>query len=216
MKLNRLCIAAALIFFTLAFSSCSTTGDKSAAEGKELYNNGSWSEALERFSDAEAKGVKTFKEAELYCSIGNCYYHLEDYDKCIEYQHKCLDVDPEYFSAWVSLGVAYRKTDNDDKAMTCYECALGMDPHNSESGLLYLSLGNLYIDKCKPISAIEYLEQAANFYAGDNESSTVYAYLAIAYKMALEPEKSAEAFQRAKELGYPRMAEIQESLDRLD
>ncbi len=213
MKLNRLCIAAALLFAALTLSSCGATGDKSARTGKELYMQGSYSEALESLSAAEEKGVKSFNEAELYCYIGNCYFRLDDYEKCIDYQLKCLDVDPEYFNGWVSLGVAYKKSGDDDKAMTCYEVALNYDPENSESVALYISLGALYIEKGKPISSITYLEKAQVYYP---ESADIYAYLAIAYKMALEPEKSAEAFDKAKTLGYSKIDEIQEQLDKLE
>ncbi len=212
MRLNRLFAAAALIFTALIFSSCGASGDKSARSGKELYLDGSYSEALEYFSAAEEKGVKSFKEAELYNCIGNCHYRLGDYDKCIEYQLKCLDVDPEYFNGWVNLGVAYKKKGDSDRAMTCYEVALNYDPENSDSAELYISLGALYIERSKPISAITYLEKAQTYFPG---SADVYAYLSIAYKMALEPEKSAEAFEKAKALGYSKMNEIQEQLDKL-
>ncbi len=221
MRLKRLsrgiffAVAAALIVMT--FASCGSAGDKSARNGKALYKEGSYTEALESLAEAEEKGLKSFNEAELYNYMGNCCYHLGDYDKSIDYQLKCLDADPEYFSGWVNLGVAYRKAGNDDKAMTCYEVALNYDPGNAaESGLLYISLGSLYIERSKPISAITYLEKAQKIYTGANESATVYAYLSIAYKMALEPEKSTEAFDKAKALGYPDLDEIQAQLDKID
>lgn len=217
MKLNRLCIILALTFSALTFASCSTAGDQSARNGKALYQQGNYTEALASFSEAEEKGLKSFNTAELYNCIGNCYFHLEDYEKSIEYQKKCLDTDPKHFAGWVNLGVAYSKSGENDKAMACYESALNYDTGTApESGLLYISLGALYIERSKPISAITYLEKANGIYTGDYESSTVYAYLSIAYKMALEPEKSAEAFDKAKALGYPNMDEISEQLDKLD
>lgn len=220
MRLKRLGIAAALIFTALLFASCSAMGDKSAKDGKLLYQKGNYSEALESLFEAEKNGIKKFDRAELYNCIGNCYYHMGDYEKCIEYQNKCLENDPEYFSGWVNLGVAYKKSGESDKAMTCYEMALNFDNGGfNESGLLYISLGSIYIEQGKPISAITYLEKARDFYRGENgeyNSSTVYAYLSIAYKMALEPEKSADAFQKASELGYPNIDEVQERLDELD
>lgn len=216
-RLSRVISLAAAALIAMTFVSCGSTGDKSARNGKALYKEGSYTEALESLTEAEEKGVKTFDEAELYNYMGNCCYQLGDYDKSIDYQLKCLDADPEYFGGWVNLGVAYRKSGNNDKAMTCYEVALNYDPGNAaESGLLYLSLGALYIEQGKPISAVTYLEKAQKFYTGGNESATVYAYLSIAYKMALEPEKSAEAFDKADALGYPKMDEIQAQLDKID
>lgn len=209
-------IAAVLTALTVSaavFSSCGMSGDKIAAEGKKLYTSGSYEEALEQFSAAEAKGLKNFKESELYYCMGNCFYRLENYGTCIEYQRKCLDAEPEYFSAWVSLGVAYKKTGERDKAMECYQKALEYDPRNSDSANLYISLGSLYIELNKPMSAVEYLEKAQEYYT---ESPDVYAYLAVAYKMALEPEKSADALEKARALGYSKMDEINGLLAGLD
>jgi len=213
MRSKRLCIAAALVFAVLTLSSCSAAGDKSAKDGRELYRQGSYSEALECLSAAEEKGVKSFNEAELYNCIGNCYYRLGDYDKCIDYQMKCLDIDPEYFKGWVNLGVAYKKLDENDKAMTCYEVALNYDPENSDSAPLYISLGALYIERGKPISSITYLEKAKVYYP---DSADIYANLAIAYKMALEPEMSEQALDMAKQLGYDKIDEVQERLDKIE
>lgn len=214
MKFKQLCSVLAIALSVMLFASCgSTTGDKSAWEGKELYIQGNYTEALNSFLDAEEKGLKNFKEAELYSCIGNCYYQLADYETCIDYQLKSLDCDPEYFDGWVNLGIAYRKSDKNEKALSCYEVALNYDPENNSSVPLYVSLGSLYIELGKPISAITYLEKAQALYP---EKPDIYAYLSIAYKMALEPQKSEEAFLKAKELGYTKMDEIQTQLDKLD
>lgn len=214
MKFKKSFTAAALVISTLIFSSCeNTSGDAAAWNGNDLYAQGSYEEALDSYLDAEKSGIKSFKEAELYSSIGNCYYRLGDYEKSIEYQIKCLDCDPEYFEGWVNLGISYRKTDNNEKAMTCYEVALNYDPQNKGSVPLYTSLGSLYIELNKPISAIKYLEAARDYYP---EKADIHAYLAIAYKMAFEPEKSAEAFEKAQALGYTKLDEVQEQLDKLN
>lgn len=204
---------AAAVSVMLTFSSCGMSGDKLAAEGKKLYNDGSCEEALERFSAAEEKGLKNFKESELYYLMGNCFYRLENYGTCIEYQKKCLEIAPEHFSSRVSLGVAYRKTGERDKALECYLTALEYDPQNTDSAMLYISLGSVYIETNKPMSAVEYLEKARELFP---ESADVYAYLAIAYKMALEPEKSADALQKAQAFGYSKMDEINDRLEKLN
>lgn len=202
-----------LVLSLLTFVSCGMSGDKTAAEGKKLYTAGSYAEALEKFTEAEEAGLKNFRAAELYYCMGNCFYHLENYGKCVDYQLKCVEAEPEYFSGWVSLGVAYRKIGERDKAMDCYRTALKYDPHNSDSAALYISLGSLSIELGKPMSAIDYLESAQEIFP---ESADVYAYLAIAYKMALEPEKSAEALTKAQALGYSKMDEINDRLAKLD
>lgn len=204
---------AAAVSVMLTFSSCGMSGDKLAAEGKKLYNKGSYEEALEQFSAAGEKGLRNFKEAELYYLMGNCFYRLENYGTCIEYQKKCLEIAPEHFSSRVSLGVAYRKIGERDKALECYLTALKYDPQDTDSATLYISLGSVYIETNKPMSAVEYLEKARELFP---ESADVYAYLAIAYKMALEPEKSADALEKAQALGYSKIDEINDRLAKLD
>ena len=209
-------IAAALVMvFAASFVSCGAviSGDKLARQGKELYTSGNYTEALDKFLAADENGLKTFKQEELYSCIGNCYLKLNDCDSSIEYQLKALDENPEYFDGWVNLGVAYRRSGNNDKAMTCYKVALNYDPRTEESGPLYISLGVIYLELGKPISALDYLEMAKTIYP---EQPEVYAYLSIAYAMALEPEKSDTAFETARSLGYSRMSEIQEQLDKLE
>lgn len=204
---------AAAVSVMLTFSSCTMSGDRLAAEGKKLYNDGSYEQALEQFSAAQEKGLKNFKESELYYFMGNCFYRLENYGTCIEYQKKCLEIAPEHFSSWVSLGVAYRKIGERDKALECYQTALEYDPQSTDSATLYISLGSIYIETNKPMSAVEYLEKAQELFP---ESADVYAYLAIAYKMALEPEKSADALAKAQALGYSKIDEINDRLAKLD
>lgn len=204
---------AAAISVMLTFSSCAMSGDRLAAEGKKLYNDGSYEEALEQFSAAKEKGLKNFKESELYYFMGNCFYRLENYGTCIEYQKKCLEIAPEHFNSRVSLGVAYRKIGERDKALECYQTALEYDPQDKDSATLYISLGSIYIETNKPMSAVEYLEKAQELYP---ESADVYAYLAIAYKMALEPEKSADALAKAQALGYSKIDEINDRLEKLN
>ena len=197
----------------LSMTSCSlVSGDKSARNGKELYGKEQYSEAFESFIEAEEKGLKNFREAELYYYMGNCCMKSEDYEKAIDYQLKSLESDPEYFGAWVSLGVAYRKTGDRDKALECYETALEYDPLTAEAVPLYISLGMIYIEMRKPISAVEYLEKAQ--YLSPNQAD-VYAYLAVAYKMAIEPEKSEDAYQKAREMGYPKMNDIDRLLSEI-
>ena len=190
----------------LSMASCSiASGDKLARNGKALYGKEQYSEAFESFTEAEEKGLKNFREAELYYYMGNCCMKSEDYEKAIDYQLKSLESDPEYFGAWVSLGVAYRKTGDRDKALECYETALEYDPLTAEAVSLYISLGVIYIETRKPISAVEYLEKAQVL---SPNQADIYAYLAVAYKMAIEPQKSEEAYQKAREMGYPKMNDI--------
>lgn len=199
----------------LSMTSCHmVSGDKLARKGKELYAKQEYSKAEDTFLQAEETGLKFFSYAELYYNLGNCRMKQDDTDGCIKYQQKALEADPEHFGAWVSLGVSYRKTGDKDKAMECYQTALEYDPElgSSTSASLYVSLGVAYLELNKPVSAVTYLEKAKEIHP---KQADIYAFLAIAYAMELEPEQSDMAYAKALELGYPHMDQIQEQLDKL-
>lgn len=205
-----LAIASALIF-----TACGSTptGDKSARNGDSLYKEQKYTEALDSYFEAQEKGLNAYREEKLYAGIADCYCKLGEYENCIEYYNKALEIESANFEAWVNLGVAYRKTGDRDKAMESYQKALEYDPENNASVPLYTSLGSIYIELDKPMSAIRYLERAREFYP---EKADIHAYLAIAYKMAFEPAKSTEALEKARALGYPKIDAIQEQLNKLD
>ena len=214
MKLRTL-VTAFAVASVLVFTACESTptGDKSARNGDSLYKEQAYSEALESYFTAQERGLNAYKEEKLYAGIAACYCQLGEYENSIEYYNKSLEIEPANFEAWVNLGVSYRKTGDRDKAMECYEKALEYDPENNASVPLYTSLGSIYIELDKPMSAINYLEKARELYP---EKADIHAYLAIAYKMAFEPEKSAASLDKAKALGYPKIDAIQEQLNKLN
>ncbi len=214
MKLRKLCAAALAAITLLTFTACESTptGDKSARTGDSLYKEQKYSEALESYFEAQEKGLNAYREAKLYSGIAACYCQLGEYESCIEYYNMSLELEPANFDAWVNLGISYRKTGDSDKAMESYKTALEYDPEDNSSVPLYTSLGSLYIELDKPMSAISYLEKARELYP---EKADIHAYLALAYKMSFEPELSAESLAKAKELGYTKIDEIQEQLDKL-
>lgn len=214
MKLRKIA-ACAITAAMLVFSGCESTptGDKAARNGDSLYKEQKYSEALASYFDAQSKGLNAYKEEKLYAGIADCYCQMGDYEKSIEYYNMSLEIDEANFEAWVNLGVAHRKSGDRDRAMECYEKALEYDPENNASVPLYTSLGSIYIERSKPMSAISYLEKAREFYP---EKADIHAYLAIAYKMAFEYDQSAKSLARAEELRYPKIDEIKAQLSKLD
>lgn len=210
MRIKKIAAFAAVLIITLSLSSCANS-DSAARKAKKLYESGSYSECLAAMQEIDREGLKNFREEEVYHIMGNCCMQLENYKKAVEYQKKCLDISPEYFMAWVNLGVAYRKLGDDEAAFSCYETALKYD--TGLSAPFYISLGAMYIEKGKPVSAATYLEKARDLNPG---KSDIYAYLAIAYKMSIEPEKSEEALRRAEQMGYPNMDAVREQLARIN
>lgn len=213
MKLRQL-FATLAVTSMLIFTACESTptGDKSARNGDSLLKEQKYTEALDSYFMAQKKGLNAYREEKLYAGIAKCYCKLGEYEKSIEYYNMALEIEPACFESWVNLGVSYRKTGDRNKAMECYECALKFDPENNSSVPLYTSLGSIYIELGKPMSAISYLEKAREFYP---EKADIHAYLAIAYKMSFEPEKSEASLAKARELGYPKLDEIQKQLDNI-
>lgn len=213
MKL-RILAAILAVAAMLTFTACESTptGDKSARNGDSLYKEQNYTEALENYFSAQERGLNAYKEEKLYAGIAACYCQLGEYEKSIEYYSKSLEIEPANFEAWVNSGVAYRKTGDRDKAMECYEKALEYDPENNASVPLYTSLGSVYIELNKPMSALKYLEKARELYP---QKADIHAYLALAYKMALEPEQSEKSLKKAEELHYPKLDQIKEQLNKI-
>lgn len=209
MKLKKFAALLAALVLTLTLTACS--GDGEARKYKKLYSQKKYSEALDGFLKIDAEDLKNFREEEYYHIIGNCYLQLGDYEKAIAYQQKCTRLVPEYFKAWVNMGAAYKRLGDNEKAYECYDTALQYDPQNYAP--FYLSLGASYIERGKPVSAVEYLERAQRL---DPDKPDIYAFLAIAYAMEIEPEKSDEAYKAAEAFGYPQMDKIREQLDKIN
>jgi tetratricopeptide (TPR) repeat protein len=106
--------------------------------------------------------------------------------------------------------VCYRKLGDDANALLYYEKALEYDSENADSVGLYVSLGSLYIENNKPYTAIDYLEKAAELYP---EQPAAHAYLAIAYAMAYEYDKSEEQLTLASGYGYSDIDAVKERIE---
>lgn len=208
MNIKKLAALSAAVIMALTFTACNADG--AVRKYKQLYSEGNYSEALEGLLDTDASRLKNFREEEYYHIIGNCYMQLGVNEKAVLYQEKCTDIAPDYFKAWVNMGISYKRMGDDDKAFECYETALQYDPQNYAP--LYVGLGNCYIEMGKPVSAVVYLEKAQRL---DPERADIYAFLAIAYAMEIEPEKSQEAYQTAEALGYPKLEEVRKQLDKI-
>ena len=208
MNIKKFAALFAAVIMALTLTACNS--DSAARKYKKMYTQGSYSEALEGLLDMDASKLKNFREEEYFHLIGNCYMQLGDYEKAIAYQEKCTRIAPNYFKAWVNMGMSYKHMGEKDKAFECYETALQYDPQNYAP--FYISLGASYIERGKPVSAVEYLEKAQLL---DPERADTYAFLAIAYAMEIEPEKSDKAYQMAEALGYPNMDKVREQLDKI-
>lgn len=209
MNIKKLAALSAALIMTLTLTAYNADG--SARKYKKMYSEGNYSEALDGLLGMDASKLKNFREEEYFHLIGNCYMQLGDNEKAVLYQEKCTRIAPDYFKAWVNMGISYKRMGDSDKAFECYETALQYDPQNYAP--LYVGLGTCYIERGKPVSAVEYLEKAQQL---NPDKADIYAFLSIAYAMAIEPEKSEEAYKTAEAMGYQQMDKVREQLNKIN
>lgn len=213
----RRCICTVLAVLTAAamLSSCEekvTKGDKLVNEAVKLYEDGDYSSALNSLTEAELEELKSVSADTLFFYMGESYFKTGDYEKSLEAHLKAVELRPDLFKSYVTIGVCYSKLGDKKEALKAYSKALEYDPLNGDSVGLYVSLGAIYISNGKPFTAIEYLESAASIYP---EHAAAHAYLAMAYAMAYEKEKSQQELEIAEALGYTKIEEVKEKIGRL-
>jgi TPR repeat protein len=112
--------------------------------GEEGYIEVDSNKALKMLLEAE----KTYKDNNVYFSIGYAYNDLKDYKNAIKYYKKSLKDDEDAKSAYFNMGLIYSTNDFVDKdykeAMTCFEQSykLGLDDAAYRLGCMYAY--NLY------------------------------------------------------------------------
>lgn len=192
--------------------SQSKNGDKLVSRGVKLYEQQDYSAALDAFLQAEELGLDRQTDDVLYFHMGQTYFKLGEYEKSIEAHQKVLAIRPETFKSRVTIGVCYSKLGKSKEALEAYTSALLYDPQNADSVGLYVSLGALYISNNKPYTAMDYLEKAEQIYP---EQPAAHAYLAIAYAMAYEYEKSDSELALAEQYGYSDINGVKEQINKV-
>lgn len=212
-KLGRIVLSAvAVCISAVMLTSCGqySKDDNIVYDAIEEYDSGNYEAALEQLQTADTENFKAMKPENYYFYLGETYFKLGDYEQSLDAHLQALKVKPTLFKSRVTAGVCYSKLGRTDDALRMYEKALEYDPQNADSVGLYVSLGSLYISQNKPYTAIDYLEKASAIYP---EQPAAHAYLAIAYAMAYEYDKSDEQLILASGYGYDRIDEIKERIN---
>lgn len=214
-KLGRVILsAAAVCIAAFMLTSCGrfSKDDNIVYSAIEAYDSGDYESALEQLEKANAEKFKAMKPENYYFYLGETYFKLGEYDKSLNAHLHALKIKPTLFKSRVTVGVCYSKLGQTDEALKAYEKALEYDPENADSVGLYVSLGSLYISQNKPYTAIDYLEKASAIYP---EQPAAHAYLAIAYAMAYEYDKSEEQLVLASGYGYENIDVIKERINKV-
>lgn len=208
--MKRISILTIVICFVFSLVSCNfmnKSGDIHAIKGMKLYNNGELTEALEELDKAVELGTNEYELKEIYTIMGNCYNDLDRFEKAIEMHEKALELDSQYYTAWVNLGITYRQSGDLAEAEKCYSEAIEINPEYAE---LRSSLGSLYILKEEPERAVEEFERAVEL---DPSLAVAYGNGALAYAMVGDFDKAEEFLKQSKVLGYKNASIIQERID---
>ena len=184
-------------------------GDQLLLEGIEAYNEGDYSDAIDKLLDAKSAGLKTQELATLYSYLGASCEELGLYDQAITYYQMAVDENPKDPQNYVNLGICYRLSGDYDKAMELYQEGLEIDPDYPE---LNSSIGTLYLLLDDAQAAIPYFEKAIE---EDSTLAVTYGNAALAYAMTGDFETAEEYLDIAKSKGYTNADIIQERIDAL-
>ena len=209
--MTRIILATVVLFVCLG-TGCTETapdGDRSVQLGLDAYRRGEYLQAVEHFEAAIEGGVQSYRLAEVYTYVGNCYNELEQCEAAIRWHKRALEEEPDFHNAWSNLGVVHRFAGDFDEAESCYQKALEIAPDYAEG---HANLGALYIFRDEPDKAIASLEKALDL---DDSLPVVHSNLALAYALAGRFEEAAKELRRAVVLGYPNADVIQQRINDL-
>lgn len=135
--------ATGLLLFVFAVAGAQHT--ELFEEGNELYNEGEYQLAIERYRSISDQGVHS---PELYFNIGNAYYKLDKIAPSILYYEKALLLDPNDEDVKVNLEYARNMTIDDIEELPqsalskLTRSVVGIFGHRSWS---YLAIGSMFL-----------------------------------------------------------------------
>ena len=209
---NRILTILAFSFLSVAMFACSSLsgGDAHAIRGMKAYHNDDYHKAIDELQQAiEAGDITQYELEEVYSTLGNAYYELDRYDEAIAAHEKAISINPDYYKAYVNLGITYRNKGDLARAEEYYTKALSLEPNYAE---LHASIGVLYIIKGEPAKAVESLERAIEL---DAKLAGAHGNLALAYAMVGRFDEAEASLRQATSLGYKNSAEVQERINNL-
>jgi tetratricopeptide (TPR) repeat protein len=185
------------------------TGDAHVVRGLEAFNRTDYELAITELEKALEVGISDYAAEEVYTVLGRSYQANNQYQKAIFAHQQAVSINPNYFQAWVNLGIAHRLAGDLNKAEESYNRALAIEPNYAE---LHASLGALYIFRREPEKAISALDKAISL---NNQLAVAHANLAVAYAMLGRFSLAEQELERATSLGYTNSQIIRARIDAL-
>ena len=167
-----------------------------------MYNTGyvyflkkEYSTALDYFLKAERIDSSVF---ELAIQTGRIYLELNQPENAKKYIETATALNPKSAAAFRLMGDTYTLLDRISDATTAYKTALKLNPENAEA---LSALGYLYEIQTKNAEiALMFCRQAAGI---DPKNGLFHHRLGRLYLNRNQAEAALDAFQKARELGYP-------------
>jgi tetratricopeptide (TPR) repeat protein len=119
---------------------------------------------------------------------------VKEYDNAILYYQKAIELNPNFFAAYYSLGIAYKLKGNFDKAIQSYEKAIELNPNFSDA---YYNLGLAYRSKGDLNKAIRSYEKAIEL---DPKDFGSYYNMGFAYNLNGDFDKAIQSYEKVIEL----------------
>lgn len=157
----------------------------------ELYEQGKYAEALALYKEILAADPKV---AFVHFDVGNCAYHLQDYEAAVLSYREALRLNQDFAEAYTNLANTYTRLKRFDEAIPFFESAVRS---SAATGALFYGLGELYLNSGQATKAVPCLEK---FVALEPRSVAGYLLLGAACADAGDPARAVAAYGKALEL----------------
>ena len=132
--------------------------------------------ALEKLEEVYTNYSDTASATEASLYLGDCYYHLKEYDKAIEYYMHFIDTSEkrDYLRcfAFEGLGYCYEEQGNHQKALEYYQESI-KESAGAIKELFYLNVARCYEALQDKTNALEFYQKAV-----EGQSNSLFVTLA--------------------------------------
>ena len=162
----------------------------------ELAQQGKGSEESVRLSSFHFQSAIKYKSDSALSYQKDCRISMsfEDYSQAIVLLSTSLSVDDTDFQTFILLGNCYRKLDQVENAIHCFQKAISL---NSDSDEAYVQLGQLFWEK-EDSTAINYYKSAIAINPNNRDA---YYNLGLVYHSINEFSKSQDSYHKIIEFG---------------
>lgn len=185
-------------------------------EGIQLYNQGFYPEALEKFKKITVYGLDetgqhfdlaSFYSGIIHRNLGLLFLHKGDFQEAINHFQEALEFNPSHYELYNYLGIAYNNWKKYPKAMSAFSRVLELAPDLlSVRYKVAVVLYNLR-------KYDEALEEMEHLVALNPNFADFHYHLGVVYAHQRQFEQAQKAFSRATELNpHYLWAKIQLSL----